>query len=162
TGVGILIGQLERLRTKEGEVGEGSNKFGAAWKQTTETAQFASDRFHAAMQSLAIGLGASILPAVTKVIDALGSFFVWLSAHQDLTKQLVIGLGILAGSLIAVGIAAFIAANAMTLGIGAAVAAIAFGLYELITHFQAVGNWLTSHAYALLALPIVGQVAGLA
>jgi hypothetical protein len=129
----------------------------------SETTAGKIQTYNAEMENLKEKLGAGLLPILGSVVDKLSSFADFMSRHTTLAKGLVIALGGLAVSLMAVGVAGFIAGNLMTLGIGGAVVAVAAGITLLITHFDQVkaalsslGAWIQGHAYVLLAVPIIG------
>lgn len=87
-GIMILVDQLDRMKTKEGEVGDGAQKFGDAWDATTKTAQFNTDQFHAAVSTLKIELGEKLLPVVTDVTAKLTELIVWLTNGASVTDHL--------------------------------------------------------------------------
>jgi TP901 family phage tail tape measure protein len=72
-GIMLLIDQLDRFKSKTEEVGKGATSFGESWKATTQTAQFASDQFHAAVSALAITVGTAFLPAAASMTQALAN-----------------------------------------------------------------------------------------
>lgn len=82
TGVKLLIDEFGRFKTKEEEVAAGANKFGDAWKSTTETASFKFDQFKASMEALGIKLGTVLLPGVTKAVDALNTLIAWFESPR--------------------------------------------------------------------------------
>jgi len=102
TGIRILMGQMDRLKTKEEEVATGGKKFGEAWKATTEEASFKFDAFKASMNSVAIQLGNALLPAVTVAANALAKLGGWLSDHPAAVKVFAIALGALSIALISI------------------------------------------------------------
>src|SRR5215471_17788346 len=75
TGINILITQMERLKTKEEEVGKGGNKFGEDWKATTKTAQFHWDQLMANLDVLKIKIGNAVLPALDRFVQYINKHF---------------------------------------------------------------------------------------
>lgn len=80
TGIGILVDQLERLKTKEEEVGKGADKFGADWQATTETTAFKFDQMKASLDAVAISIGTVLLPPLTSL---LRSFDSWIGKSEN-------------------------------------------------------------------------------
>jgi TP901 family phage tail tape measure protein len=86
TGVQILVGQLERLKTKEQEVADGGNKFGAAWKATTDTLKFQLDKTKASLEAAAIPIGNLLLPALGAAAGKVADFAGAVQAHMPEIK----------------------------------------------------------------------------
>ena len=118
----------------------------------------------AEFENVSAQLGTSLIPLMTKlmgvVIDVIGYF----EKHTKQAKLLAIGLGILAGALIA-ATAAQVAMNFAVLAnpyVAAGAAIVVFT--ALIIKFRkqirdAVDNgvdWFNKHLYILLAIPIIG------
>ena len=72
-GLGILIDQIGRYKTKLDEVGTGAAGFGSAWQATTKTAAFAFERLKSEAQAAMITLGQHLLPVVTEMATWLGT-----------------------------------------------------------------------------------------
>jgi hypothetical protein len=118
----------------------------------SKTAAGSLQVFHENLQHLEVTLGTMLLPAIVAVTEKLSVFAGFLAKHKTLTEALVIGLGALAGALLAVSAAAAIADLAMSpillplAAVVIAVGALSFAVYKLVTDFQ--NSWP-------LLLPIV-------
>jgi phage-related protein len=107
------------------------------------------------MGSLAISIGTVLLPAVTTLVGWIATSATWLSQHQGVAIALATVIaGVLVGALVIAtialwGMVAPIATLtvvgaplwAIILAIVAAVALLAFGAYELISHWDAVAGF---------------------
>jgi TP901 family phage tail tape measure protein len=145
TGIGVLIDQLDRLKSKLPDVQKGADSFGQAWVTQGKTIGQQWHDLLAGLQSLAISFGQLLLPPATKVVGVLAKFATFVQRHADLAA--------FAGGLLALAAAFKVASVAMdAFGKGgslamlaspaflavAAIAALAFGLYELYRHSQLV------------------------
>jgi TP901 family phage tail tape measure protein len=140
-GIGILIDQLGRLDSKFPVLEKGASGFGDAWKATQQTLSQQWKNTMAAADALAISFGSVLLPAVTMILHALAQFGVFLEKNPAIAA--------FAGAILALAVGFKLAAEAEVLFdavtdadpvmlILMAVVALAAGLYELYTHFQAV------------------------
>lgn len=146
-----------------------SSKLHGQAQAFSDTAAGAMARYHAEIENLQEKLGTGLLPVMTKLADILTKLTDYFTKHTQLAKTLAVVLGILAAAFITTSIAAFVLANAMTLGIAAAITGLVAGTVLLIKHWDAVkakfaevGNWIKDHAYVLLAIPVIGAVAAAA
>lgn len=73
-GIMILIDQLDRLKSKVADVGDGGTKFGRDWQAYTQQSQFATQKFQAALETLRIEVGNALLPEFTKVTNSLSAW----------------------------------------------------------------------------------------
>jgi hypothetical protein len=158
----------DKLATAAQALGKVKDAVGGVAKGFSETSAGKMAAFHAQIDALKESLGTGLLPAVHRIVDKLGQFAAVLARHPDLVKNAAIALGIFAIALLGVAAAAFIAENAMTFGLAAAITALALGVTYLITHFDKVkaalsslGSWIAGHAYVLLAVPIIGPILAL-
>lgn len=92
TGVEILLQQLDRLKQKYGEVQAGAAKFGDAWQATQTTAAFQTERFHATIDALKVGIGTALLPAVTSLLLTITPLIVAMSKWTDEHPRLIAGI----------------------------------------------------------------------
>lgn len=122
----------------------------------------------AEMENLSAEMGKSLLPIMVQVMQAMTTMIGFLEKHSRLAKALAVSLGVLAGALLTARAAQLLLnlavfANpyvAAATAIGALVAA----LVILQVKYNAVSNavnFLKQHEYALLAVPIIGQFAGI-
>ena len=70
TGVQLLLGQLDRLKSKEGEVGKGAHGFGEDFKATSKTLSFRVDQMRASFEALGIKIGMALSPVIGVLNDA--------------------------------------------------------------------------------------------
>lgn len=61
----LLLQQLDRLKTKEGEIGEGAKGFQAAWANTQQNFTFQWNAATAALEAAGIKIGTKLLPPLT-------------------------------------------------------------------------------------------------
>jgi TP901 family phage tail tape measure protein len=61
----LLLQQLDRLKSKEEEIGKGATGFQAAWQNTTKNFSFQWDAAKAALDAAAIKVGTKLLPVLT-------------------------------------------------------------------------------------------------
>lgn len=87
-GIMILIDQLDRLKTKEKEVGDGANTFGSAWAATQKTAAFSMDRFHASMELVEITIGNKLLPLVAELANKFSDWISKASTMNAINKTI--------------------------------------------------------------------------
>jgi TP901 family phage tail tape measure protein len=73
-GVLIMINQLERLKQKEKEVGDGAHSFASDWVAYTKQSQFQTQRLQAELETLRIVVGNAVLPAFTSATKALSEW----------------------------------------------------------------------------------------
>jgi hypothetical protein len=103
------------------------------------TAAGAMARFHASTEALQEGLGQALLPALSAVTSALARGADFLSRHKTLTEALVIGVAVLAGSLLALSVATWAVNVAMAANpIGIVVVAIAAFIAVLVVAYEKV------------------------
>jgi hypothetical protein len=120
-------------------------------------------------KNIAGELVTGLLPAFTALTQKALAATRWLQEHPRLAKVLVIALGGLATALMAARAAQLLLNLAVLanpyVAAGAAIAALAAGLVYLQVKYQGVTkavDFLKSHLYLLLAVPIVGWSAFLA
>ncbi|HET9893707.1 MAG TPA: phage tail tape measure protein [Streptosporangiaceae bacterium] len=136
-----LMENLDGLRSKYNKITGDVKNYGAAWAKTQQTVAFEWHRVTAEVRNLAISFGEVLLPAVQRVLTALGSALAFLQKNPVIAA--------FAGALIAVGVAFKIAASAAALFSAAvdanpvmlaimAVIALGVALYELWQHCKTV------------------------
>jgi TP901 family phage tail tape measure protein len=100
--------------------------------------------------ALAISIGEKLLPVASKIVGVFADATKWMTEHQTVAIIVagIIGV-VLVAAFVALGIAAaqaaigVIAATWPILAIIAAVALLAFGIYELIQHWQGVADFFS-------------------
>jgi hypothetical protein len=117
-----------------------------------DTAAGGMAQFHAQLDHLEVAMGQGLLPALTKVAEKLSEVVNFFAEHTTVAKIFAIGLGVLAGALLAVAAATAIVELAMSpilvplAAVALAIGILSFVVYKLVTDFRA--NWP-------LLLPIV-------
>lgn len=175
TGVAamILSNEHTRLGTKEADMSKlaTSARANQAWSDTSKTAAMRTKEFHAAIDSLKTSVGMGLLPVLTKLVTVAVQIVTpiaeWAARHQKLSAIIIAsiaGFSILAAVVMAAA-AAFIIFDAagapvilIILAVIAAVAALAVGLYFLITHFHQVVSWLKSN-WPMIVSILLGPLA---
>lgn len=136
-----LMSNLDNLKSKYNSIGKSVGDYGNSWAKTQETVTVQWHKALASIQNLAISFGSMLLPAVQKVLGALGKFFGYLQQHPLLAKvaggilAVVAAAGLLEGVMAGLGA---IMDAAVPVLIIAAIAAVAYGLYELYQHSKLV------------------------
>lgn len=142
SGIAVLLEQMDRLKSKYPAIQEGADKFAGDWLSRTQTMSQQWDNLKSGAQALAISFGELLLPAATKLIGVLAKVVNFFEQHPAVAQ--------FAGALLAVAVAMKVITSVES-GLSAlmaspfllavvAVAALAFGLYELYTHFKSVRN----------------------
>ncbi|MFR0358632.1 phage tail tape measure protein [Streptomyces sediminimaris] len=75
SGLNILVGQFDRLKSKYPALTEGANKFGSAWKDTQKTFAFQMKKLKGEFDSLMIKIGLKLIPVVMKFVKFLNDDF---------------------------------------------------------------------------------------
>lgn len=154
-GIGVLVDQASRLRSKFHDLAGGSREFGDAWKKTGDTFAQQWKNFRAGLDALVISFGQKLLPAATSVVREFTKFFQFLQKHSE--------LAVFAGGVIAIW-----GALKLLEGVKAAVGAVA-GAVSLIgdaasastPEVTALDVALDSNVVGIALLAILGLVAGL-
>lgn len=68
-----LLDQMDRLKSKYGDIKEGAEKFGSSWQTTQKNATFATQKVEAAAGALTIEIGQKLLPEYTKIANKVGT-----------------------------------------------------------------------------------------
>jgi TP901 family phage tail tape measure protein len=74
-GLNILVGQMDRLKSKYPALQEGANKFGSAWKDTQKTFAFQMKALQGSFDSLMIKIGLKLIPVVQRFVKFLNDDF---------------------------------------------------------------------------------------
>ena len=136
-----LLSQQDRLQSKYDALGTSASRAKDQqedWAKTQGTFRQQANQLGASLQVMAIQLGTKLLPPLTKFVSYLTSHKAEMMAFF---ATLLIFLGLLTVAWIAMGIAA-IAASWEILLIIAAVAVVAFGIYELVKHWKTVWKFI--------------------
>lgn len=70
-GVGVLMGEIDRLNIKYAEAEKGANTFAARWQATTQSTKFQFQQLGASAQAAGIRILTDLLPGATAVGSAL-------------------------------------------------------------------------------------------
>ena len=73
-GIGIMVDQLARLKSKFPDLEKGAKGFGNAWKQQQKTVGQQWKDLESGVEALAIKMGEKLLPAAMKVVSGLTRF----------------------------------------------------------------------------------------
>jgi len=98
-GVAILLDQLDRLKTKEQEVGAGGQKFASDWAAYTQTAAYKMDQLGASMQAAGISIGNILLPYVSDLVNKITDAVNWFENLSGSTKDTIIGVAAFAAAI---------------------------------------------------------------
>lgn len=128
-----------------------SKRFAGSASSASKTFQGKVEALKAQTTDLAAKLGQKLIPMLEKLAIDVMSVVMWLTKHKTIAIALgaVIG-GVLLAATIAWTVSLFAAGGALAFLISpitlivAAVAALAFGVYELVTHWSAVWGAITS------------------
>src|SRR6266850_2337277 len=143
-----LMQNLDGLKEKYDAIGNDSSitKFEQNWKDASSTFAFKMHDLVASLENLGIKIGVIVLPVLTKLAGWFIESITWISDHKAAMIALIIVLtaGLIV-AIAAVGVALWgLAANPVVWIVAAiivVIAALVFGLYELITHLKEVGDF---------------------
>jgi TP901 family phage tail tape measure protein len=141
SGIAVLLGQMDRLKSKYPDIQKGADKFAGAWQDRQKTMAQQWDQLKSGAQALAISFGTVLLPPATKIVGALAKFGAFLEKHPAVAAFAGAILAVAAAfKIVAAAEAIFDAvtdANPVMLVL-VAVIALAAGLYELYKHSKLV------------------------
>jgi TP901 family phage tail tape measure protein len=82
TGVQLLVGQLDRLKSKTEDIGKGAGKFGSDWQATTHTLGFQLEKTKSTFESLALVIGKAIAPIIPIIGKIAGGILKFVEQMQ--------------------------------------------------------------------------------
>jgi TP901 family phage tail tape measure protein len=85
SGILTLIGNIGLLKSKYDLINEGASKFNDAWAATQATAAFQFAQLKTNIQTVAIKIGAVLLPKVNDVVKKLND---WIGTHGGLVDKI--------------------------------------------------------------------------
>lgn len=140
-----LLEETDRLKSKYDQLGTAASRAAAtddAWAQQQKQFSQQWSQFVATLEAVGVKIGNVLIPK-------LQSMFAWINQNGDKVKVLaaiiggvlVVAIGAWTVAMIQAAIAN-VAATWEILLIIAAVAALAYGIYELVTHWSTVWNWI--------------------
>lgn len=148
-----LLEESDRLKSKYGQLGTAASRAAQAdeaWKQQQKQFGQQMKELGAEVQVIGVKIGNFLIPYIQKSAE-------WLTKHIAVVKIAAVVIG----SLLVAAMMAFtysviantvaMLANPVTwivLGIVAAIALLAVGIYELVKHWGAVWGWI--HKYSLI------------
>lgn len=117
----------------------------------------AGDKLSVAFGNLQEQIGTALLPVIdklatyltTKIVPAISTFVTYLQKNP----QIIVGFGIAVGAIAAAFVVAFVAANALVIGIGLLIA----GLVYAYTHFETFRT-IVNAVFAVLVPYVRGQI----
>lgn len=145
-----FVGELDKLKGKYGAMGDVAQRAKQQqddWKNAQQTFSQKMKEVGAQFQVWAIQIGQVLLPILSKMADWFMSSVSWLGNHKDV----LIAIGSVAVPLLAMGLWALVTATwAWTAALLAnpltwivlLIAAVVFGIVELILHFKQVMDFL--------------------
>jgi hypothetical protein len=101
-GVRDLIDQIDRLKAKTADVGQGMNTFGADVLRNNQTAQQQFDELKAHVAALGDEFGMYLIPKLEAVAQATAGVVSWMKQHQAAAEALAAVIGGVLGAAIAV------------------------------------------------------------
>jgi TP901 family phage tail tape measure protein len=142
SGIAVLLEQMDRLKSKYPAITAGADKFAGDWADRQKTMAQQWDDLKSGAQALAVSFGTILLPAATKIVGMLARFGAFLEQHPAVAAFAGALLALAAGFKIAATMASVFEAATSEAGLiflaVAAVAALAYGLYELYRHSKLV------------------------
>lgn len=103
TGMEILMGQMDRLKSKYKEVADGGTKFGTDWAATQQTLSFRMDQLKATIEGLADRFGNFLIPKLQDVANIVAKVIDWFEKH----KAAAMALGVVIGGVLASAVAVY-------------------------------------------------------
>ncbi len=169
TGVAVLYDQLDRLKSKYGDISGAANTFGDAWAQTQKTFSVEWGKVVATVEALGIRLGLWLIPIVEQVAIAVSHAVEWLSKHTDIA--LMLAAAIAGPLLLAMGafiVSLFAADGALAILVSPiglivlAIGALSAAVVWLWIHWDEVWKWISENkAYAVLIMAFAPITAAL-
>jgi len=151
-----IFEELPRVAQKFSTINASVSSFGKHWQQTTQTAIFQAKSLHGATNSISVAIGEALLPAVQKllshIVPVVAAIANWVTHHKKLAAIILasaFALAVVTAAVAALSLAFMLldtaAAPWILLGIAivAVLAAIAYGAYELYTHWHQVWGEIT-------------------
>ena len=140
-----LLEEVDRLKSKYDQLGTAESRAAAtddAWAQQQKQFSQQWSEFVATIQATGVKIGEWLIPK-------LQALFEWVNKNGETVKALagviggvlVVAIGAWTVALIEAAIAN-VAATWEIMLIIAAIAALAYGIYELVTHWNTVWNWI--------------------
>jgi hypothetical protein len=147
-----LEGQLQELAVK---VGGQAQAFATSFAGGTEILKQQFSELTEAIGAQLLPILQQVLAQVTPLIEKV---IAWTQAHPELTKNIVMATAALAGLLLVLGpvLIAFSAISGPGLALIAIVAALGYGIFQLITHWEQVKVAMEP---VLAVFRTIGQVA---
>ena len=146
-----MLNNLDTLKGKFDTISKGGSTraFQQDWAVTQKTFSQQMKQMGGAVEALGVRIGLALIPVLEKVIAVTSKVVGWLERH----KTVATALGIAISTVLVTAMAAYaaqaaasavatIAATWPILLIIAAVAAVAVGIYELVTHWRTVWTWI--------------------
>lgn len=93
TGVQLLVAQLDRLRAKTQQVGEGAASFGQDWAATQKTFKFELDQLGASVEVVAVKFGTWLIPKLEDTIHVTEDVVGWFGKHRAAADALAVVVG---------------------------------------------------------------------
>ena len=124
----LLLGQLDRLKSKYNEMGTASKRAAdlqEAWAATQQQFSTRWNQLKSSMESLMITIGNALIPVLAKLMGYLVDGIKWLTEHRQVAIALAVAVGSVLVAAIGAAVAAFVIANAEIIAIVAAIAAVA-------------------------------------
>lgn len=157
TAIQLLLQQLDRLKSKTGEIGGAVGSFAADWAATEATTAVQGQKVAASFDSITLAIGTALLPAVNSLLSAvlpvITQIAQWTVANPQLAVQILAVTAAVSG-LIAVGI--FL--GPILAGIGTLVGVITSpillligGIAALAAHFGLLGKGAQDAVDGILA-----------
>lgn len=175
TGLLTLIGNLGAMKKAQDQVSSGASSFGANWEETQKSAEFATNRFHAAISALEIRIGAALLPTVTRftnwltaelpvAIAAAQGAIAFLSPYFTQLKVVIEAAGQKLGEFggyIGQAVDAFMAMQGHSDAIKAALAVVGVAVAALTIQVIALNLVMLANPFVLLVVALAALAAGL-
>jgi phage-related protein len=109
----------DRMSTGNAVIDAVSQKLHGQAQAYSQTAAGGMAQFHAQMGAMEESIGSALIPAITMLSQDMASLAGFFASHTETTKILVVGLGILAATLLAVSAVTKVVAAAQAIATGA-------------------------------------------
>ena len=83
TGVAVLYDQLDRLKSKYGDIQGGAKNMASDWQAAQQTMSVQMDKLGATVSATAIRFGTALLPAASRIVGALTDVVDWIAHSHD-------------------------------------------------------------------------------
>jgi TP901 family phage tail tape measure protein len=130
-GLNVLMDQLDRLKSKYGDISAGATSFGTDWQTTQQTLSFQTDKLKTTIEALGTSFGEFLIPKLEDAAKAISTTIQWFEEHKTVAEALAISVGtVLVAAIVAYMVQLAVAVGSTIAGFASMVASGASWLIE--------------------------------